>query len=282
MELRHLRYFVAVAETLNFTRAARNLGTAQPPLSVQIRNLETELGVSLFQRTNRRVRLTAAGTAFLGDARQILASADRAVLDLQDRAAGRTGRLRLVLEFGTLSERLNKRLRKFIRKHRGVRMDIQCVDSKQVISNIEHDVAIVQKLETGEEDIELESSIVCLAVPPKHRFRSVSAIDPDDLTGETLLFAAADELSAAEGYCEQRIPPAAIIRRVNGPGSTVNRLCQANLGLGLTPCSSDAVYLGDAIAVPFKGGEGALKTVLSVSPTSTSPAIDALKTFILS
>ncbi|SIS95827.1 LysR substrate-binding domain-containing protein [Insolitispirillum peregrinum] len=79
MELRHLRYFVAVAEELNFTRAAERLRTAQPSLSQQIRDLEDEVGTPLFVRTKRRVELTAAGAVFLDEARLVLAQSQRAI-----------------------------------------------------------------------------------------------------------------------------------------------------------------------------------------------------------
>jgi DNA-binding transcriptional LysR family regulator len=75
-ELRHLRYFVAVAEELNFSRAARRLRMAQPPLSVAIRQLEQEIGTSLFHRTSREVKLTEAGTVLLDHARRTIAEAE--------------------------------------------------------------------------------------------------------------------------------------------------------------------------------------------------------------
>ncbi|MBU2285668.1 MAG: LysR family transcriptional regulator, partial [Gammaproteobacteria bacterium] len=93
MELRHLRYFLAVAEARHFGRAAARLNIAQPPLSVQIRDLENELGTALFQRTARGVTLSDAGAAFLPHAEAVLAASRQAVSVARDAAAGRGGRL---------------------------------------------------------------------------------------------------------------------------------------------------------------------------------------------
>jgi DNA-binding transcriptional LysR family regulator len=95
MELRQLRYFVAVAEELHFRRAADRLHMSQPPLSHQIRLLEDELGVELLARTRRRVETTPAGDAFLRDARAILADLDRAAHNARRIHEGQTGTLRV-------------------------------------------------------------------------------------------------------------------------------------------------------------------------------------------
>src|SRR5947208_2858041 len=95
MELRQLRYFVAVAETLNFGRAAARLHMSQPPLSRQIKAFETELGTALFVRTSRGVRLSAGGNALLSDARRLLREAEAITLGAQALGRGQVGSVRL-------------------------------------------------------------------------------------------------------------------------------------------------------------------------------------------
>jgi DNA-binding transcriptional LysR family regulator len=101
VELRHLRYFIAVAEELNFSRAAQRMHMAQPPLSAAIRQLERDLDVDLFARTTREVRLTDAGHAFLQGARRTLADAERAAEDAKRAAAGELGHLRIAYSWST-------------------------------------------------------------------------------------------------------------------------------------------------------------------------------------
>jgi DNA-binding transcriptional LysR family regulator len=101
MELRHLRYFVAVAEELSFTRAAERLHIGQPPLSQQIQALEAELGARLFERSKRWVRLTEAGKLFFDDARAILAQSEHAAQRARRAQRGEAGELRVGFTFST-------------------------------------------------------------------------------------------------------------------------------------------------------------------------------------
>src|SRR3546814_7594864 len=108
MELRHLRYFVALAEELHFTRAAERLHIEQPPLSRAIKELEDELGVLLFDRDRRGTRLTAAGTVFLQDTRRLFTVLEQARENAKAVAAGSRGSLRIAVSDGDRkSTRLN-------------------------------------------------------------------------------------------------------------------------------------------------------------------------------
>ena len=113
MELRHLRYFVAVAEELHFGHAAERLHTSQSSLSQQIRNLETELKVDLFRRVKRHVELTPAGTRFLREARGILAAAERAAGLARETAREEFKRIVIGISPETDWEFLGKALRLF-------------------------------------------------------------------------------------------------------------------------------------------------------------------------
>ena len=97
MELRQIKYFVAVSEELSFTRAAKKLFVSQPPLSFQIASLETELGARLFDRTSRSVQLSEAGKTFLPHAQAVLARLDEAARHVQRVAAGLDGRVQVGL-----------------------------------------------------------------------------------------------------------------------------------------------------------------------------------------
>jgi DNA-binding transcriptional LysR family regulator len=111
MELRHLRYFVAVAEELHFRRAAERLHVAQPAVSEQIRKLESELGVELFSRTQRSVALTPSGQAMLGEARRVLRQADVAQMAARNAADAARSRLRVGYPCDSLPANVSRAMR---------------------------------------------------------------------------------------------------------------------------------------------------------------------------
>ena len=124
MELRHLKYFVAVAEELHFANAANRLHLAQPSLSKQIRLLEEELGFPLFYRTKQKVELLDAGHVFLDEARRILRQAENAVESARRTHTGQSGRLLIGYSASATFEVLPKILRKFCRLYPNVTVEV--------------------------------------------------------------------------------------------------------------------------------------------------------------
>jgi DNA-binding transcriptional LysR family regulator len=122
---RQLRYFVAVAEELHFGNAARRLHISQPPLSQQIAALEVDLGVRLFERTKRKVDITAAGQQFLHDARLLLSDMDKAAVRARRAAAGQTGLLRVGLNYSApISPNLSAIFRRFVKRYPHVGLEL--------------------------------------------------------------------------------------------------------------------------------------------------------------
>jgi len=132
MELRHLRYFVAVAEEEHLGRAARRLHVSPPPLSQQIKQLEEELGVSLFARIGRGLQLTDAGRAFLERARAILAEVSRSVTETQATARGEAGRISLgFTETPTYAAMLPLITAELRKRHPSVAMELSAMTSPE-------------------------------------------------------------------------------------------------------------------------------------------------------
>ncbi|EML3179649.1 TPA: LysR family transcriptional regulator [Pseudomonas aeruginosa] len=134
MELRHLRYFIAVAEELHFGRAAERLGISQPPLSQQIQALEEEIGARLFERTNRRVELTDAGRLFLDESRQVLAQVDKAVLLARRAHLGELGELKIgFTSSAPFTSTIPNSIHAFRKAYPDVHLDLQEMSSRQVL-----------------------------------------------------------------------------------------------------------------------------------------------------
>lgn len=192
MELRHLRYFVAVAETLHFGRAAARLGIAQPPLSVQIRDLERELGTALFQRGPRGITLTDAGTAFAPHAASILAASQEALAVARDAAAGRGGRLVIGFMHALAYSLLPQLLPAYRAAHPGVAIalrEVGIMDKEEALLSGSIDVGLYRPPARHPEiaTASMGEERMILALPVAHPLARRRRVDPAALDGEPLV-----------------------------------------------------------------------------------------------
>lgn len=193
MEFRHLRYFVAVAEEMSFTRAAQRLHISQPPLSQQIRDLEDELGFSLFERRSRSIMLTHAGKEFLHEARQVLEGADK----LRQRAALRARGVLGLLTVGMISSMarptLAAMLRTFQNDNPRINISLIVQSSRWQTEALIHgqiDVGFLRVTDDLSEVIEIQMVTrepMQLAVPSDHHFASRARVEWEELRTEPLI-----------------------------------------------------------------------------------------------
>jgi DNA-binding transcriptional LysR family regulator len=192
LELRHLRCFVAVAEELHFGRAALRLRLAQPALSQQVQRIEASLGVRLFDRTKRRVELTAAGRQLLEEARPILSAAEQAELNVRRASQGELGALRLGFVGTGAFAILPDIIRRFHASHPGVRIQFHDAHLEPPFEMLEAgslDVAIVRAPATHPRlTIDtFHSEPMCAVVPSAHRLGSRHRIRLGALAGESFV-----------------------------------------------------------------------------------------------
>lgn len=194
MELRHLRYFVAVAEEENITRAAARLHVSQPPLSRQIRDLEAELGVQLFERTSKSVRLTEAGKVFYREAQAVLLRANEAVAAVKAVAGGGAGELHIGYAPSLTVELLPRALRRFQATSPGVKISLHDLSTEQMLAGLRDgslDAALMVKTSSaalrGLQFRNLVTYHVCVAAHPSHPLARKRKVPLADLSDERLI-----------------------------------------------------------------------------------------------
>ena len=195
MELRHLRYFVAVADELNFSRAAERLQIAQPPLSQQIRDLEKELGVELFNRDKRPIQLTVAGQAFLEEARSTLANLKQAIRKTQRIHQGELDHLTIGFTSSMANGVLPNILRTFRQHYPEANLILREASSGSQIQGLrDHQTDIIfayrtpALIEANDLEVTLLSEETLVVVLPKHHPLTIqSTISLTDLAEEEFI-----------------------------------------------------------------------------------------------
>jgi len=194
MELRHLRYFVAVAEEQNVTRAAVRLHVSQPTLSRQIHNLEDELGIALFERGAKAVRLTEAGRVFLNEARMLLHRAEGAVQMAKSVGEGKRGEIHVGYAPSLAVELLPRALRYFQESNPDVRVQLHDLSTQEMLLGLKdgklHAALLVKvspKALAGLVFEELERHRVCVALHPTHPLARTRKVGLEQIASERLV-----------------------------------------------------------------------------------------------
>jgi DNA-binding transcriptional LysR family regulator len=246
MDFRHLRQFVVLSETLNFRKAAERLHMSQPPLSVSIRKLETELGVALFHRGKDGVQLTKSGEAALEEAKRALFHADEFVHAARAAATGERGLLRIGFVGSATRSILPAIVPVFRHRYPGVQLVLRESRSTQIVDALEEgvlDIGILRipvPTRTPLKMLTLQTERLLLAVPRGHRLAAASTVHMADLVEEDFIFYTEDAPGlrlAALHACEihgftPRIAQEAV------QVATLISLVEAGLGIALLPSVS--------------------------------------------
>ena len=194
MELRHLRYFIAVAEQENVSRAALKLHVSQPGISRQIHDLEEEIGFQLFERSAKSLRLTDAGKKFLDEARAVLQRADEAVKNARAVAGGMNGEIHVGYAPSLTIQILPRALRAFQAKFPKTRVALHDLSTEEMLSGLRAgtlQVALTvsppRKMLRGLQSRELTRYPMCVALAPKHPLAKSKTVNQEQMAGEPLI-----------------------------------------------------------------------------------------------
>lgn len=285
-DLRQLRYFIAVAEELSFTRAAQRLHISQPPLSQQIQALEQEFGVRLLQRDRRNVSLTAPGRVLLSQARLILGQAEQARRMVADAAAGFSGQLRLAY---TVSASFHPTLPKALLQHAGHAPRVR-VEMSELNTHQQYPALLANQIDVGflrgapppgvpprafRVEV-LDREPLLLAVPGRHPLAEQAVVQMHQLAGQPFV-AQPRELAATfhdrligmasrAGFFPQIRQQA---QQING----VLALVAAGMGVALVPASCLAVRLEGVSYLDIDDEDAWLPLAVACRHDDDSPAL---------
>jgi DNA-binding transcriptional LysR family regulator len=243
MEIRQLRYFCVLAEQLHFTKAALLLNVAQPALSQQIKQLEAELGTQLLERTNRRVRLTAAGQVFLSWSGRMLEQLDQAVRETARAGHGETGSLVIGAVSTAVCSILPELLRSFRRETPHISIDIREMEPGEQVDALRRESIDIGLLFLTIQDPAFDSMVISrerlmIALPEGHPAATAESIRLSDLKTETFLVPRRQPVAGfheivlqtllSRGVPEPRLQPTRLLQ-------TAVFLVAGQLGVALVP-----------------------------------------------
>lgn len=291
MELRQLRYFIAVAEELHFTRAALRMHIGQPPLSHAIQMLEEDIGAQLFERTKRSVRLTAAGQAFLLDARRIVALTESAGEVARKAARGETGELRIGFTFSTpFTTLFSKVISLYREKYPEVNLIFRELSTNRQLEEIQK-----QKLDLGlirppdgaiEETVKLNDMQVTslrrdplLAVlPMTHALSKKKKVALKELIDESFImyphkagtgiYPQIMRLCQAQGFAPK-------VAHEVGEASTIIGLVAAGCGISILPGSFERLQMEGVCYRPLSDSNAMTSLLLVRAKRDSNPLVEA-------
>ena len=260
MELRHLKYFVAVAEERHFGRAAARLKIAQPPLSRQIQALEKELGLLLFERTRRQVDLTPAGETFLTHARRIFESVDLAVHEAQRAGKGESGRLVVAYPSTFASSGMPELVRAFRARYPLVELVLHELPPQQQLDEIKENRVDVGFVRGPVEDPTFETELVrreafLAALPSGHPLSGRKVIPLSLLAREPFVLFPRHRGPGYFDYILRLCNSAGFTPRIvqEAPQMDIVSLVAANLGVSLVPASVRTFRRSGIVLRPIVG-----------------------------
>ncbi|MEA2280298.1 MAG: hypothetical protein QOK21_905 [Solirubrobacteraceae bacterium] len=282
MELRHLRYFVAVAEELHFRRAAERLHMSQPPLSQQIRALEDELGVTLLERTQRRVALTAAGAAYYERAREILDAVEDASRLVKRVNRGEVGRLAVGFVGSAMYSLVPEALGAFAARYGDVDLHLRELTTAAQLRQLESgqiDVGFIRPASERPglafETVEREPVVV--ALPERHPLAQGRALALEQLAGETLVLLGREDSPGVRdslaGATELVRGDVQEVREMQ----TVIALVRAGVGISLVPGSVRALAREGVVYRELPADGPTVELAMAWRAGDRSPVLAAFK-----
>jgi len=285
LELRHLRSFVAVAEELSFRRAAQRLHIAQPPLSQQIKRLESEIGTLLLRRTSRHVELTDAGVVFLEHARRTLRDADLAVESARRTARGELGWLTVGFVDSAAYELLPPVLRAFRARAPGVRLELREIVTEAQLPALadELDVGLVREVEdlSGLRRILLLREPLLAALPIGHPLASRPRVQLAQLAAEPFILFPRASVPRVYDHLVALCRSAGFSPRTAQEAfqyPTMLGLVAAGFGIALVPTCVRALRRAGIVYVPVTDAAATSELSLVTAADRDSAALDTFRT----